>query len=158
MIAPINDIVNINDVVHANYVKESIWCVSSLHIVIELAMLSRSILLLIHCVRVVEWSYSWLWCIFVSRLFTNGRTLIWELSSHLQLFDTALKIHLLCHADFGMISEKARAMVGFDNYIDEEGDDVTWFDLCYQMCTPFRNESVQLYIHYHLQCRPNDDL
>jgi hypothetical protein len=43
----------------------------------------------------------------------------------LQRFDTALKIHLLYHADFGMISEKARAMAGLDNYMDEDGDYVT---------------------------------
>jgi hypothetical protein len=55
-----------------------------------------------------------------------------------------------------MISEKARAMAGLDNYMDEEGDDVTWFDLRYQMCTPFRSESMQLNIQYRLQCRPND--
>jgi hypothetical protein len=57
-----------------------------------------------------------------------------------------------------MISEKARAMAGLDNYMDEDGDYVTWFDLRYQMCTLFRSESVQLCIHYHFQCRPNDYL
>jgi hypothetical protein len=46
-------------------------------------------------------------------------------------------------------------MAGFDNSMDEEGDDVTWFDLRYRICTPFQSEFVPLYIHYSLQCRPN---
>jgi hypothetical protein len=45
--------------------------------------------------------------------------------SHLQLFGTALKIHLLFHADFWMIYEITRAMAGLDNSMDKEGDDVT---------------------------------